>query len=303
MKGEITDEMALEFPPYEVEELSKEEILGDTVLDYLTTLDDSVGKILAIERVKDRAKELKITSAFNKAFKQREKEINISKKIGEKSDRPIYFPELNKPEYNTSRYELDEIGRIYKIIPDIGRILVCYHPIVPVEKYKNLEDGTEKIKLAYYDDKEGWKYLIVDKETISSNQKIIGLSNYGIAVTSENAKFLVEYLSEIESMNKDKINKSVSISRFGWFGDVLAPYSDKYEFDNEKDMPNLKEKFGTSGKLEDWVDFFREKRKYNVVSRIVMAAGVASILLKDLKQNGFTVHVYGESEFRKGSTT
>lgn len=303
MNRKVTQEMLLDFPPYEVEELTKEEILGDTVLNYLAGLEDSVGKIMAIERVKDRAKELKMASPFNKALKQRDKEMSIAKKVALKSDKPIMFPELDKPEYNTSRYELDETGRIYKIIPDVGRVLVCYHPIVPVEKFKNLEDGTEKIKLAFYDEKEKWKYLTVDKSTISSNQKIVNLSDYGIAVTSENAKFLVEYLAEVESMNKDKISTSVSVSRFGWFDNVFIPYSDKFTLDNEKDMPFLREQFGEKGKLEDWVEFFRERRKYNNISRIAMAASVASILLKDLMQNGFTLHIFGESEYGKTVAT
>ena len=303
MNRKVTQEMLLDFPPYEVEELTKEEILGDTVLNYLAGLEDSVGKIMAIERVKDRAKELKMASPFNKALKQRDKEMSIAKKVALKSDKPIIFPDLDKPEYNTSRYELDETGRIYKIIPDVGRVLVCYHPIVPVEKFKNLEDGTEKIKLAFYDEKEKWKYLTVDKSTISSNQKIVNLSDYGIAVTSENAKFLVEYLAEVESMNKDKISTSVSVSRFGWFDNVFIPYSDKFTLDNEKDMPFLREQFGEKGKLEDWVEFFRERRKYNNISRIAMAASVASILLKDLMQNGFTLHIFGESEYGKTVAT
>lgn len=303
MNRKVTQEMLLDFPPYEVEELTKEEILGDTVLNYLAGLEDSVGKIMAIERVKDRAKELKMASPFNKALKQRDKEMSIAKKVALKSDKPITFPELEKPEYNTSKYELDETGRIYKIIPDVGRVLVCYHPIVPVEKFKNLEDGTEKIKLAFYDEKEKWKYLTVDKSTISSNQKIVNLSDYGIAVTSENAKFLVEYLAEVESMNKDKISTSVSVSRFGWFDNVFIPYSDKFTLDNEKDMPFLREQFGEKGKLEDWVEFFRERRKYNNISRIAMAASVASILLKDLMQNGFTLHIFGESEYGKTVAT
>lgn len=125
------------------------------------------------------------------------------------------------------------------------------------------------------------------------------LSDLGVEVTSETAKFLVKYLSEIGNMNSDKIKMNTSISRLGWFDDILIPYSDKYEFDNEKDMPYLKEKFGESGKLEDWVEFFKERRKYNTISRIIMAAGVASILLKDIRQNGFTVHIYGESETGK----
>ena len=79
------------------------------------------------------------------------------------------------------------------------------------------------------------------------------------------------------------------------------PYSDNFEFDNEIYLPNIREKFGESGKLEDWINFFKDRRKYNPVSRIVMAAAVASILLKKIKQTGFVLHIYGTSEYRKNS--
>ena len=299
MGEELDQEILKEFPPYEVEELTKEEILGDTVINYLVSLEDSADKIRAIERVKEKAKEFKILRAFNDILKIRNKQNTISKNSFEKRNgKAISFKGLNDLEYITNRYEIDKTGAIYEIIPDVGRILVCYHPILPVEKYNNIEDGTEKIKLAFYKNS-SWKTIIVDKSVIASNQKIVNLSDFGIAVTSENAKFLVKYLSEIENMNQDKIKTQISVSRLGWFDNLLIPYSNGFEFDNDKDIPYLKEKFGESGKLEDWIEFLKERRKYNSISRIVMAAGVASILLKDLKQNGFTVHVYGESEVGK----
>lgn len=204
----------------------------------------------------------------------------------------LNFKGLNDEIYESNRYELNEDGFILENIPNIGKTLVCYHPILPFERYINLETGQEKIKLAYYKSEE-WKFIIVDKSVISSSQSIVKLSDFGISVTSENARYLIKYLTEIENLNKDKIKTSISISRLGWFkGNVLIPYSDIYEFDNEKDMPHLKEMFGESGKLETWIEFFKERRKYNNISRIIMAAGVASILLKRIKQNGFTVHVW-----------
>lgn len=299
MGEELDQEILVEFPPYEVETLSKEEVLGDTVINYLASLEDSVDKARAIERVRERAKELKVGTAFNNIFKQRNKENTMAKRAYDKANcKKMVFKGLENPEYLTNRYELDEKGAIYEIIPDVGRILVCYHPILPIERYKNLEDGTEKVKIGFYRDN-SWHYVIVDKSLISSNQTIVRLSDLGVEVTSETAKYLVKYLSEIGNMNSDKIKINTSISRLGWFNGVLIPYSDKYEFDNEKDMPYLKEKFGESGKLEEWIEFFRERRKYNTISRIIMASGVASILLKDIRQSGFTVHIYGESETGK----
>ena len=210
----------------------------------------------------------------------------------------LVFKGLNENSYNTNRYELSSDGIIYENIPNVGRILVCYHPIVPIEKYKSAEDGTEKIKLAYYTDF-NWNYVIVDKSIISSTQSIIKLSDLGIAVNSENAKYLVKYLAEIENLNKDKIKTEISVSRLGWINDKLVPYDKTYEFDNTKDLPRVDERFGTSGNLEDWVKFFRERRKINNITRIIMAGAVVSILLKTIKQSGFTIHIFGESGYGK----
>ena len=210
----------------------------------------------------------------------------------------LTFSGLNEITYNTNRYELSPDGIIYENIPNVGKILVCYHPIVPVQKYKSAEDGSEKIKLAYRTNWE-WNSIIVDKSIISSSQAIIKLSDLGIAVNSENAKYLIKYLSEIENLNKDKIKTEISVSRLGWINDKLVPYDKTYEFDNAKDLPRVDERFGTSGKLEDWIEFFKERRKINNITRIIMAGAVASILLKFIKQSGFTIHVFGESGYGK----
>lgn len=287
---ELVEKIFVDNPPYDIEELTKEEILSDMVMDYLVSIKNPVDRIRQFEKVKDKAKELKVANSFKTIYKQKDEAIGI-KNLEEKASIGITFPDMNNIVYNTTRYEIDESGAIYENVYKVGKILVCYHPILPIEKYENLEDGTEKIKLAFYINNQ-WRNIIVDKSTISSSQSIVKLSDFGIEVNSENAKFLIRYLAEISNLNKDKIKTNVSISRLGWFRDSLVPYDNKYEFDNEKDMPYLDEKFGESGKLEDWVNFFKERRKYNNISRIVMAAGVASILLKRLKQSGFTVHIW-----------
>lgn len=211
----------------------------------------------------------------------------------------IVFPEINNNSpYNSGRYEISSDNFIYEVVPNVGKILVSYQPVLPICRYVNVEDGLEKIKIAFLVNNE-WKTLIVDKSTISSSQAIIKLSDLGLEVTSENSKALVKYLAEIENLNKDIIKVHKSVSRMGWFGKQLLPYSDSLEFDNEKDIPKLREKFGESGTLEDWVEFYREKRKFNPISRIIMAAAVSSILLGRIKQTGFTLHIWGESEYGK----
>ena len=297
MNENLEEELLKEFPPYEIEELTKEEILGDTVMNYLVSLEDSADKIRAIERVKEKAREFKVTSAFNNIYKQKDKEKGI-KNSETVSERQIVFPNMNGLVYNSNRYELDNNGCIYEIIPNIGRILVCYHPILPIQTFTNLEDNSTKVKIGYYK-QEQWKYIIVDKSVISSSQSIIKLSDCGIEVNSETAKYLIKYLSEIENLNRDKITNSSSVSRLGWFEGELIPYSKKFEVDCVKDIPNMEDMFSTSGELEEWIEFFRERRKHNIAGRLIIASSVVSILLDKIRQPGFTFHIYGESEYGK----
>lgn len=278
-------------------EINQENILSLETMEIIYNLENQKLEdfLQVYGEIKLFCKNFRITGfdKMYKLFKETKKQVYIS------SGNTLVFPELTEKVFKSNKYEISEEGYIYEIIPNVGKLLISYQPIVPTEKYINLETNLEKIKIAFLN-KDKWNTVIVDKSVISSTQAIIKLSDLGVAVTSENAKHLVKYLSEVENLNKDIIPVKTSISRLGWCGEnVLAPYNQEYEFDNEKDIPNLKEKFEESGKLEDWINFFRERRKYNVISRIVMAAAVASILLKRIKQSGFTVHIWGESEYGK----
>ena len=84
------------------------------------------------------------------------------------------------------------------------QVCACVHPIMPVMRLVNVDTGIEKIKLAYRKGK-NWRSAIIDKKMIASNNKIIELADLGIAVTSENSKYLVQYLHDIENENYDLI--------------------------------------------------------------------------------------------------
>ena len=74
---------------------------------------------------------------------------------------------------------------IYLYNPNSGilDIVACYHPILPVERMKNLETGEERIKLAYKRNRR-WNEIIVPKTMVTSANKIVALSGRGISVTS-----------------------------------------------------------------------------------------------------------------------
>ena len=60
-----------EFKPYKLEELTKESILSDTVMDYLIALPSSTDKTREIETLRSKAQQLRVLRAFNNIFKQK----------------------------------------------------------------------------------------------------------------------------------------------------------------------------------------------------------------------------------------
>ena len=173
-----------------------------------------------------------------------------------------------------------------------GYRLACYHPILPVERLFNLETGTEKMKLAYFRDHR-WKTKIVDKDMIASNNKIIKLASYGIAVTSESSKNLVSYLADVENLNDIPISNSTS--KFGWQGDDFIPFDETIKFDDESRFKELADSIKMAGSLEMWLDLVRKYRanKEHCEPQVYMSASFASALVSRLNILPFIVNLWG----------
>ncbi|MCM1335650.1 MAG: DUF927 domain-containing protein [Bacteroides sp.] len=176
---------------------------------------------------------------------------------------------------------------------------VCSHPILPVARLVNIDTGLEKIKVAFRREK-GWRTAIFDRKTISTANKITDLSDLGIAVTSESAKGLVKYFSKLEELNGDLIPEIECVSRLGWIGDGdelrFSPYVDSLVFDGEGDFRKAFESIGCRGDFGKWCDLIDENVRHgHIISRVVFAASLASVLIKPLGGLPFFIHLWGES--------
>ncbi len=183
-------------------------------------------------------------------------------------------------------------------------MIVCPHPIMPVERLCNIDTGIEKMKIAFSRGK-GWRTIVVDRRTIASAQKIVELTDNGIAVTSESAKALVKYFAKMEQLNSnDLLTQKDCVTRLGWIerGDELnfSPYVEDVTFDGEAEYRKHYDAVKLSGDFEKWYRFINTNiRKNNVTARIVFAASLASILVKPLGCNCFWIHLWGETECAK----
>ena len=101
---------------------------------------------------------------------------------------------------------------------------------------------------------------MVDKDITASANKIVALSNLGIAVTSENAKYMVRYLSDIENFNDDTIPTKISTSKMGWLNGEFMPYDDNVIFDGNDRFKDCFESIREQGDYDTWLSLVKEIR-------------------------------------------
>ncbi|MEG1153745.1 MAG: DUF927 domain-containing protein [Ruthenibacterium sp.] len=180
-----------------------------------------------------------------------------------------------------------------------GEIEACNHPILPVMRLVNIDTGIEKLRIAYRKGKL-WRSVIMDKGTLASANKILELANVGVSVTSENSKYLVRYLYDLEALNYDIIPEFNSVSRMGWIGaHGFSPYVDELVFDGDANFKTFFESVKTHGNMEKWRDMATIVRKKSIYARVILAASFASVLVGPLGGLPFFVHLWGGTEAGK----
>lgn len=192
-------------------------------------------------------------------------------------------------ELDSGVWNCDEYG-VSTSLGQFGEVQACIHPIMPVQRLINIDTNNEKLEISY---KKGgiWRRIIADKEVLASN-KIISLANTGIAVNSENAKYLIRYLHDIENINYERIPEMKSIGRCGWIeGHGFSPYVEELVFDGEESFKKLFNSIKRKGTLENWKEVANEARQ-TLQARIVLASSFASVLVQPLGCLPFFTHIW-----------
>ncbi len=248
-----------------------------------------------VERMKIYANELgfkRFITVWNAYFKEQEKKNK--KTLDNVTDFEDQDEELFSGEWICNDYGVftrDRSG---------FEITACPHPILPVRRLINIDTGTEKMEIKFKrKGKKQWKKIIADKTVISSANKIVSLSEFGVSVTSENAKPLVRYLCDIEILNDDKIPEINSVERLGWIEDYgFSPYVDNIVFDGSVNFKHFFESVKQKGTLDKWLQIVRPLRE-NIIARILLASSFASVLVKPCNALTFFVHLWGGTESGK----
>lgn len=194
-------------------------------------------------------------------------------------------------ELDAGDWQCDDYG--VSIKTGFGDEQACCHPIMPAERLVNIDTGEEKVVLAYSKGKK-WRTVVVSKDITANANKITQLAARGIAVTSENARLLVRYLSEIENLNYDRIPEYNSVTRLGYInGDGFAPYVDGLVFDGDLTFKNIYKSVTDAGSFDSWLSIAQECRQNSVAAKTILAASFASVLVQPLNTLPFFVHLWG----------
>lgn len=272
-------------------EYTKEDFLTPAPYEAILAIPNPFEREVATNRLAEYAKAIGIgPSGFKKMMK-----TYIESKT--QNDRMIYTDRVTeftgqKLELDAGEWQADDFGISRR--GKFGEEIACPHPILPIERLVNIDTGEEKLRLAFCKGDKRWREVISDKKTLASNTAILSLANMGVAVTSENSRALVRYISDMENLNYDLIPESKSISRLGYIeNEGFSPYVEGLIFDGDMNFRHIFESIRHAGKREKWLELARAIRQGDVMARIVLAASFASVLVEPCGSLPFFVHLWG----------
>ena len=272
-----------------VSELKESDILSEDLMIELCSIEGNFDREQKLQEIQKRADELKIKAQFNKLYKSFVKD---NKNELAESDKESFVTHFDGQKELRSGVWRADMGGIWTL-GEKGKIYACSHPIYPAAILVNIETKTCKVELVFKV-RNKWDHVLIDRKTIASRNSIINLANNGIRVTSENAGPLVQYLSDIESLNEFDIPELMSTSRLGWVNGSFMPYEESVIFDNEDNLRTLFDAIKQEGFYDTWLECVNNERKNKRIELLIyLAASFASVLVEPLGILPFVVDLWG----------
>lgn len=275
-------------------ELTPADPFPDEIFYQIFEIDDHVERTQFVEALRNRARLLKRSREFSNLlqsfFKDYQQKMMERGNVTQFTEQPV--------ELQCGPWRATDLGVTMQKFDSRGmpvQITACMHPILPMEILKNVDTGEERVRLAYF--KYGaWNQVTVNREVCADNTLIVKvLSKIGIEVTSENAKYLVRYISDCIGMNPAKLAPTRSINRLGWCGNEFMPYADDIVYDGNKEYDPIFQNVRESGSFQIWKDHCSILRKNRII-RLAFAASLGSVLIEALRILPFVFHIWsGES--------
>lgn len=267
-----------------------EEPFPDEIFYKIFEIEGNVERAQYIEALKNKARQMKRANEFNSILKAFF--MDYSQKMKETGNSTNFTGQ--ELELQCGPWKANDLGVSMQKFDNHGQpvfVNACTHPILPVEIYKNVDSGRERVKLAYF--KYGqWQNVTVNRKVCADNSAIVDvLSDIGIEVTSENAKALVKYISDCIGLNPAKLEPRKSINRLGWAGSEFMPYADDIVYDGDEAFDVIYKNIKENGSYAVWKEHCGILRQNKIV-RMAFAASFASALIELVNALPFVFHIW-----------
>ncbi len=281
---------------YKLPDFAPEDFLEAKPYEYVHSIEDPLKQKATFLRLRAMAKEMKVTGFMDmwQSYLKSLRTNKIDAYVGNATSfqgAPI--------ELNAGEWEVSETG--ISRSTGFGDEIACVHPIIPIERYVNVDTGVEKLKIWWRKGKQ-YRTGIFDRRVLATASGIVALADHGVAVNSESAKALVRWLHDVENLNYDLIPEKQSVGRLGWIDSEadetprFSPYAGSLEFDGDENFRSFFGAVSKRGKLSEWLSMCKVIRNNpNVTARIVLAASFASVLVRPLGGLPFFVHMWGST--------
>lgn len=176
-----------------------------------------------------------------------------------------------------------------------GRIeAACTHPIIPIGRRTDISTGTVKTKIVYCRKGQPWTLITVERGVLASARKIITLADRGIAVTSNSAPYLVEYLNDMQERHYYDLEDELCVSNLGYVPDIgFVPYVQDVVVDADTCFDPISQAIAEVGDMDVWMDMAKACRAMSTEAKIMLAGSLASPLIAVVGALPFYVHIWG----------
>lgn len=274
---------------------TREDFDGPTPYEYLSGIKSPFQQDIEGKKLSEHALSVGFKGFMVRFRKYQESIKNTAQSVLSRPDSLTDFDE-QAMELNTGEWTADDFG-VRRAGGFGSDDVACPHPIMPIERLKNIDTGELKVRLAFRrgtQNKKAWSVITQDFDTISNAKNIVALSRIGVSVTSgKRAQTLVDYISDVMDLNYDVIPEIKSVSRMGWNDEGFSPYVDGVVFDGNTNFGPIFSSIKPHGSLDAWIEEARACRKYSITTRLVLASSFASVLVGPLGCLPFFVHLWG----------
>ncbi len=204
------------------------------------------------------------------------------------------FPEIGFDIQLPPNYSMSETGIVRCVRGAEELAFPC--PVALSRCFRNPHTGLEMVELIFR--RAGQvRRVAAERSVIFSRTRIMDLADNGLPVTSENAKDLVVFLSELERLNE--VPMVSCAARLGWIGDgSILPWDTGAAYLDARGFEETAAAFDRRGSLAEWIKLTAPVRA-SLPGRMLLAAAYASPIVSLVGARTSGIMIWGGSQAGK----